>query len=374
MSQNRPNKKDLLWVWLRAGGRCQYPGCNEALWRDDLTMAKMNRAYLAHIVAEKPGGPRGDVVLSPKLAKDPSNFMLLCDTHHRLIDKEDVDGHPVDLLHSFRRAHEERIARLTNLQPEKKTHILMFASLVGYREGRVSFQQAAEAVQPLRYPATDTGMRLDLCEHEVDEYDAGFYAHMQKYVARRLKTCLARCEVPPDHLSVFALAPIPALIYLGKLLGDIRTTDAFQRHRFPESWNWREAPDSAADIEFLVERPETTDAKCVAVVLSLSNKIDPRTYRGVISGPYAEYQISIAHPRRDFVATREQRERFRTVWHELLSELRAHGRDASIHVFPAVPNSLAVEMGRVLLPKSDTPLKIYDDDREKGGFTFALEV
>jgi len=337
-------------------------------------MAKMNRAYLAHIVAEKPGGPRGDPILSQNLAKDPSNFMLLCDTHHRLIDKEDVEGHPADLLHDFRREHEKRIARLTALQPEKKTHVLLFASPVGYRKGYVSFEQAANAVQPDRYPATDSGMRLDLCEHEVNEYDADFYVHAKKYVARRLKSCLAIFEEPPDHLSVFALAPIPALIYLGKLLGDIRTADVFQRHRCSQSWRWRGASDSPADLEFLVERPPTTDSKCVAVILSLSNKIDPESYRAVIPGPHAEYQITINHPRRDFLATREQLERFRTVWHTLLSELRAHGRDASIHIFPAVPNSVAVEMGRLLLPKTDTPLKIYDEDREKGGFTFALEV
>ena len=91
-----------LKLWIASGGRCQYPGCNVTLYRDDVTLAKMNRSYVAHIVADSPGGPRGDEILSPKLAKEFSNLMLLCDTHHRLIDREDVAGHPVELLQELK--------------------------------------------------------------------------------------------------------------------------------------------------------------------------------------------------------------------------------------------------------------------------------
>jgi hypothetical protein len=38
--------------------------------------------------------------------------MLLCDTHHRLIDdKEQVEAHPVELLKAFKKEHEDRIFR-----------------------------------------------------------------------------------------------------------------------------------------------------------------------------------------------------------------------------------------------------------------------
>ena len=77
-------------LWGKAGGRCQYRGCNKPLWKDPLTQREFNNAYLAHIVADTPGGPRGDQVLSPQLAAELSNVMLLCDSHHRLIDLEDV--------------------------------------------------------------------------------------------------------------------------------------------------------------------------------------------------------------------------------------------------------------------------------------------
>ena len=76
--------KIKMRLWLLAGGRCQYERCNEPLWRDDLTLAQMNRAYIAHIIDVNPQTQRYKPELFPRLASDISNLMLLCDTHHRL--------------------------------------------------------------------------------------------------------------------------------------------------------------------------------------------------------------------------------------------------------------------------------------------------
>jgi hypothetical protein len=62
-------------LWGKAGGRCQYDGCNEALWTDSLTQAEFNSAYIAHIIADKPTGPRGDPTLSEQLKADISNLI-----------------------------------------------------------------------------------------------------------------------------------------------------------------------------------------------------------------------------------------------------------------------------------------------------------
>jgi SMODS-associated and fused to various effectors sensor domain len=48
-----------------------------------------------------------------------------------------------------------------------------------------------------------------------------------------------------------------------------------------------------------------------------------------------------------------------------------HGQDNTIHVFPAVPVSVAVELGRVWMPKADLPLSLYD---EKAGFHYAFTI
>src|SRR4051794_4869489 len=54
-----------LRLWVQAGGRCQYHGCNEYLLEDELTTYTLNLAERAHIVGatDAPRSPRGDAPL-----------------------------------------------------------------------------------------------------------------------------------------------------------------------------------------------------------------------------------------------------------------------------------------------------------------------
>jgi hypothetical protein len=58
---------------------------------------------------------------------------------------------------------------------------------------------------------------------------------------------------------------------------------------------------------------------------------------------------------------------FRRLMRGLYDEIKAaHGRDAVINVFPAVPVSAEVKVGRTLMPKADLPLVIYDETQGQG--------
>ena len=46
----------------------------------------------------------------------------------------------------------------------------------------------------------------------------------------------------------------------------------------------------------------------------------------------------------------------------------------TIHVFPAVPVSVAIEIGRARLPKVDLPMVIYDYNKKRDGFVKALDI
>ena len=73
----------------------------------------------------------------------------------------------------------------------------------------------------------------------------------------------------------------------------------------------------------------------------------------------------------DLGVTRSHRRTLRS----LLNEIKAaHGETAEIAVFPAVPVSVAVEIGRVWMPKADLPMVIYDQNRATGGFAKALAI
>jgi hypothetical protein len=87
------------------------------------------------------------------------------------------------------------------------------------------------------------------------------------------------------------------------------------------------------------------------------------------------WKISHPSPHNDILKTRRQAGAFRTAARRLMDRIKArHVQEATIHVFPAMPVALAVELGRIIMPKADLPLRIYDENRSTGGFSAAIEL
>src|SRR5437870_4738472 len=74
----RRNVKDLtrLLLFVRAGGRCEFAGCNRYLLEHHLTLREGNFAQVAHVVAFSVAGPRGSGK-RPANVDDLPNLMLL---------------------------------------------------------------------------------------------------------------------------------------------------------------------------------------------------------------------------------------------------------------------------------------------------------
>ncbi|MCK6589443.1 MAG: hypothetical protein L6Q76_17890 [Polyangiaceae bacterium] len=134
-----------LRLWGKAAGRCEYRGCRAPLWLDSLTKAEFNTAYIAHIYGDSPGGPRYEAGTSERLATDISNLMLICDEHHRLIDKGAVAEHPVARLMEMKREHEERVELLGGLGPELASEVVMYGANVGEHGATIAIEQASGA-------------------------------------------------------------------------------------------------------------------------------------------------------------------------------------------------------------------------------------
>lgn len=364
------SEKTKIQLWILSGGRCQY--CNKPLWRDDLTMADMNTAYIAHIVAADPNGPRGDAILSPKLAKELSNLMLMCDEHHRLIDVERVNEHPVDLLQRMKQKHEKRIELLTSLREDMKSHVLLYETNIGQHSAQVSWQQAIEAMIPNRYPAEAHPIELCFVNSSAKDDSQVYWVRERESLNYWITNSLQPRIISGDvqHLSIFAFSTQPLLIELGRLLSDIPVADVYQRHREPPDWKWQDSP---IGFEFIIEEPSETHAT-VALNLSLSATIDNSRITAILpQDNLSIWRMTIPTPNNDFLKSRDQLRMFRQQFRQLLDRIKArHGQNALLHVFPAVPVSVAVEIGRVWMPKADLPMCIYDQNRKLGGFVKVL--
>lgn len=107
-------EKTIKLLWAAAGGRCSFSGCWERLCIHD---AEESSPYtlgeMAHIKGKKLGSARHDASQTNKERDDYLNLILLCPTHHTLIDrKENISQFPVDFLLDVKSKHESRVLEL----------------------------------------------------------------------------------------------------------------------------------------------------------------------------------------------------------------------------------------------------------------------
>src|SRR6266498_171643 len=109
-------------LWVAAGARCEFAGCNRPLDRDFLTQQERCEGVYAHIIADSPEGPRGSAGKSKGLAHDPANLMLLCrDCHARIDHASNLEDFSNDVLRGMKHNHEERIRRLLAIDASERS-------------------------------------------------------------------------------------------------------------------------------------------------------------------------------------------------------------------------------------------------------------
>lgn len=362
-----------LQLFVVAGGRCQFDGCPHYLVEHHLTHKRGIFAEMAHIVAFSQKGPRGDVTDRPEDINNVDNLMLLCPTCHKLID-DNPDEHPREQLEAFKRDNEERIFRLTSMAPDRKTTVVIITSKIGGQAVRISPAEINEAIAP-RHAVTRGGIHIDLSAFDDD--DPAFFELAAKKIGRDLQEVIrtTMSEEGTNHISLFVLGPMPLLILAGNILGDKVACDLYQKHRDTQQWVWKQ---NGEPVRYRVDRVKEGDDKCkVALVISLSGKIEIDRLPANVVEAATIYELTLDRrlPEPGFLRTRDDLEAFRDAYQRALRQIGFdHGRLHQLHIFPAAPAPVCVQIGRGLMPKHDPILVVHDDDKRHGGFTKILEV
>lgn len=127
------SNKDLKLLWGRSGNLCAICRCELSA---DSTATKASHLVgeQAHIVGKRSEGkksPRSDSILTEEERDEYHNLVLLCATHHTLIDK-DVDSYPIERLHKIKADHElwvrEQLSESIDLAREAAS--LVYSSLI----------------------------------------------------------------------------------------------------------------------------------------------------------------------------------------------------------------------------------------------------
>ena len=175
-----------------------------------------------------------------------------------------------------------------------------------------------------------------------------------------------------DAIAVFALAPQPLLIKLGTLINDQQNTYVFQCHRTGHKWAW--GLESVPVVFQSIQSYQNSREK-IALVFDLSAEIQDQRIIDVLDKNCSIYHLSITAPNRDFVTSIGIQDAFVRELRNILERIKNDNPAAEcIHIFPAMPNSLAVRMGMDFMPKADLPWVIYEQAGANTGFIETITI
>jgi hypothetical protein len=370
-------------VWVRAGGRCTL--CQRYLLEGELTWQEVPLGEGAHIVGQKRSGrsPRGLDPLPDNMRDTADNVMLACETCHKEIDHRQAAGvMTAEELRRRKRDHEDLIKHLTGLLPDQRTAVLRMLGNV--RGKTVELHQDTAALTVIRsgnqFPAFPLsygrqGVEIDLraLPGEADgspEYYAAARAAIDEVIGHKLAEGVVRDHV--SHLSVFAFARLPLLVYLGARLDDTIPTEIYQRHRARETWQW---DSGGPDVTFQIDRHGSAEASTDGVlVLNLSGTIQPEELPALAASlPTWRIAPAAITPHADILTRRADLDAFELTVRGLFASIEATAKSTKVlHVFPALPIAAAVMLGRVRDPQVHPRLLVYD--RTDSGYRPVLEV
>jgi len=103
------SEKDIKKLWGLSAGRCNYPGCGEQCLTFINQSSPTIIGEMAHIIAKSSKGPRSTSKINGSDTYE--NLILLCPTHHTLIDKGPEDKFSPELLHTWKEQHEASVSQ-----------------------------------------------------------------------------------------------------------------------------------------------------------------------------------------------------------------------------------------------------------------------
>jgi len=370
-ARRQPPLAERMKVWVRSGGRCAV--CGAYLMEGTLTRRQVFLGELAHIVGQHDtaSSPRGQVVAMSEADRDKAeNLMLVCAGEHQEIDRNGVlDVLTVGKLRKIKYDHEDWIRRVTGLDRNRRTVVLRMIGRIRGNDVELTKPTASDAVLRCddRFPDfplsfQEYGVEIDLRDlpGETGGGDAYWSAGMAKInevIDARLGEGLRGEHVA--HLSVFAFARLPLLVYLGSRLDDTFEVAIYQRHRRGETWVW---PHDGQNVRFDVEEPPQVRGEDASLILNVSGTIHPNELpREVAALPTFVLRPDSGVPGTDTIATRASLDAFMASVRAALSAVEARNKHVRrLHVFGALPLSAAVALGRAHDPHVHPELIIYD--------------
>lgn len=366
-------------IWAKAAGRCVLCATYLLDGADSFWHA-IPVGQIAHIIGAGSGmnAPRGESDLDASARAFEENLLLLCySCHKRIDDKVYRDKYTVDFLTQKKQLHERRVREVTDFAILRPTSVVTVSADIRGTAAPVSLSQVAEALRPEGYTGLGDETRNGAFTlHLTGNSNDGWAWDAHRTELDRLTARVAEAVTAGDieTISVFALAPIPSLVYLGSKLDDKTETRLFRRKRVDDvtAWAW---DDGIQTPKFDVTRISSpTPANEATVIVELTSPVkESRLPSGLTSLPRVKISTTGQKPHPELISTQAALEEFGRAWREALARIENDFPDVRmLHLIASVPAPAAIAMGRYRMRTAQPRMVVYQLTDE--GYETAMEV
>ena len=353
-------------LWARTAGRCTI--CNRRLLGDSRTyLHSVLLAELAHNIgategSDSPRSKDNDGVVN---TESEENLLLLCHDCHKIIDDPDhIDFFPPEKLREIKDSFERRIEMVTENGGLTRTAALRVGSQIRGSLALASQREVAEtllAVNSLGLVETQRSGDFT-CRIHGAAGGRGFWEAGQQAIDDTLH--LVRQAIDSgdvEHISVFAIAPIPLLVYLGWHLDDKTPTRIFQKHRDQfVGWSWTNQGDP---VEFEVSATDSqTGVEDVVLVCAITSEVNPAFLPDEIGDvPRVEIRPVDVAPDPTLISHEQSLANFAAQWRAALATAEARYPTARRwHLVASAPITVAIEAGRAVMRDVHPAVTVYE--------------
>lgn len=291
--------------------------------------------------------------------------MLLCPQCHKTIDDDEVT-YTADVLRSIKSKREEYVSKVMQASRPQSAYVITVTCPIHGNATEISRSEWSQAMASSgMVHAGDTEIRV------MDSNAAsGSIANDCSLLARKINSRRLTMD-PTVPLAIFAIAPQPILIALGSLIGDKQQVTVFQKQRDTDSWCWH---DEECRSSFQHDAVPSSDSAEVALVLSVSGTVSKETLPAeVASSGMPVLELRAANPSVYIARTQEDVRAFEREAISLLDEVHsAMPHVAKVHIFPALPVSMAVTLGGLFSRNLLTKAVVYE--KTDGRFSQSIEI
>lgn len=343
------SQQTRVQVWFDAHGRCMFEGCGIDLTIDPITGQKGNFAYLSHNVAASETGPRGILYLSAQLSDEPNNILLLCDSHHRLIDTVAKADYPAECLSKMRRRFCDDAGDL--LDGLAKPPIPVYCVSWPVHRQMISAPSVLQIAQSL----VPIGARMDgrlnhLSDNEATlrETDpAKVWLMMPDVIESTAARLLMQVHDKFYRAALFAIGLMPPLIALGAKIGNKCEITPMLRDRENGLWYWPASQPRGQFYSIDGLNDLSNNESDVVICLSLTANPQPMLttiknlgFKAITICAHTEFMGNgaLAHPL--------DGNAFRLRIQELLHKLKDRHGVRRVHVLPCASNAACVFFGQ----------------------------